>query len=370
MGHLTEVFLVLLITGLAAALPGVFLVLRRQSMVTDAIAHSVLLGIVLAFFLTHDLGSPLLLVGASLFGVLTVWCVESLGRSGLIREDTTAGVVYPLFFSLAVILISTFARNVHLDTDMVLMGDVVFAPLDRLEIAGISLPRSAVVMGAVFLVDLIFILIFFKELKLTTFDKAFAHVAGFSSGLLFYGLMTLVSFTSVAAFDAVGAILVISFFIAPAASACLVTRRLGRTLLVSLIYAAVNCSLGFFLAIQLNVSISGMCAVMGMLTFLLTVLFHHAGLITRLVERHRRRLKMEQDLFIYHVGNHQDQPDAKVELGVISIGAHLHWDEKKLARVAGRLRQKGLVEVAPENYYRTTSKGQACFDELLKDGLI
>ena len=181
---------VLLITAITCALIGNFLVLRKLSMVSDAISHSVLLGIVLAFFIVRDVSSPWLIAGAALFGVLTVFSVEMLSETGLVKSDDAVGIVFPLFFSLAVILITKYARNVHLDTDMVLMGEVIMAPLYRMSVFGISLPRAFVQMCVIFLFNMVFMVTFFKELKLSTFDENFAATIGFSSVILYYALMS------------------------------------------------------------------------------------------------------------------------------------------------------------------------------------
>jgi len=134
-----DALLVLLLTAAACAPLGVFLILRRLSMMADAISHTVLLGIVLAFFLTHDLGSPWLLFGAALIGVVTVSLVELLGKTSLVKYDDAIGVIFPLLFALAVILISKYAGNAHLDTDMVLMGEVIYAGLNTVEIGGVEI---------------------------------------------------------------------------------------------------------------------------------------------------------------------------------------------------------------------------------------
>src|SRR5688572_14560439 len=118
-----EVQLIAVTIAAACALPGVFLVLRRMAMLSDAISHTVLLGIVLGYFLTRSLESPLLFVGAVAMGVLTVSLVELVNRTGLVKEDAAIGLVFPALFSIAVILISRFAGNVHLDVDSVLLGE-------------------------------------------------------------------------------------------------------------------------------------------------------------------------------------------------------------------------------------------------------
>ena len=169
-----EIQLIAVIVGVACALPGVFLVLRRMAMMSDAISHTVLLGIVLGFFAIGSLESPLLVLAAAAMGVITVSLVELLLRTRLVRQDAAIGLVFPALFSVAVILISRFARGVHLDVDAVLLGELAFAPLDRVLVAGLDLPRSLVVMGVILLLNVTFIALFYKELKLTTFDAGLA----------------------------------------------------------------------------------------------------------------------------------------------------------------------------------------------------
>ena len=200
-----DALLVLLLTAAACAPLGVFLILRRLSMMADAISHTVLLGIVLAFFVTHDLGSPWLLFGAALMGVVTVSLVELLGKTHLVKYDDAIGVIFPLLFALAVILISKYAGNAHLDTDMVLMGEVIYAGLNTVGIGGVEIPAAALKMGGLALLIAVFITVFYKELKVSAFDGEYARLIGVPTGILFYAFMSLTSLTTVAAFDAVGA---------------------------------------------------------------------------------------------------------------------------------------------------------------------
>jgi manganese/zinc/iron transport system permease protein len=189
-----EIQLIAVITAVACALPGTFMVLRRMALLSDAISHSIPLGIVLAFFVTRDVASPGLVLGAATVGMLTVALVELLNRSGRVREDAAIGLVFPLLFSAAVILISRYAGNVHLDVDAVLLGELAFAPLDRVILSGWDLgPRAAYVMGVILVANVAFILLFYKELKLATFDAALAAALGFSPVLIHYLLMSLVS---------------------------------------------------------------------------------------------------------------------------------------------------------------------------------
>ena len=206
-----ESLYILIITSLACAVLGVFLVLRRLSMVSDAISHSVLLGIVIGYFVTKDIGSVLLIIGASLFGVLTTVCIELLIKSKRVTEDASVGIIFPLFFSIAVILITRYARNVHLDTEVVLIGEIILAPLHRINFLGISLPKALVQMSLVLLINAAFIAVFYRKLKISSFDPVYAGVAGIAGTGLYYVFMALVSFTAVSAFESVGAILAIAF---------------------------------------------------------------------------------------------------------------------------------------------------------------
>lgn len=264
-----DVYLVVVLTSMACGILGPFIVLRNLSMTADALSHSVMLGIVIAFLFVKDLASPFLTVGAAIFGVLTVYFVELLYKNRLVKKNDALGIVYPMFFSIAVIIISKWFRNVHLDVDMVLMGNPLFAPFIRV----LGLPRSAVIMGLVFLVNLAFVIVFYRPLSISTFDEEYAKVSGIRVGALYFVLMTLVSLTSVTAFDSVGAILVISLFVTPTVTAVLLSHNLKICILLTLIVGIFNVSLGFLLAIYINVSITGMCAFVGMLTALATVLW-------------------------------------------------------------------------------------------------
>ena len=360
-----ESLFVLVATAMACAILSPFLVLRKLSMVSDAISHSVLLGIVIAFFIVKDVGSPFLIAGAALFGVITVFVVEFLSGTGLVKNDDAVGIVFPMFFALAVVLITKFARNVHLDTDVVLMGEVIIAPLHRVEFIGMSLPKALVQMGILLLINLLFVIIFFKELKITTFDRGFAKLAGFSSVALFYVLMTLSSFTAVTAFDAVGAILVVSFLITPGAAAYLISKDLKVMIAISVGYAVINSIIGYVFSLLMNVSMSGMTAAAAGVTFLLTFLFNREGLITAIFIRLQRKSELKLGLFLNHIGNHSGKKEESEELGLGSIKNHLKWKQAEVDKIAGRLIKKGFIRIdIDKNIYDLTERGREKFVEI------
>ncbi len=175
-----EIQLIASIVAVACAIPGTFLVLRKMAMISDAISHSILPGIVVGFFITQDLNSPLLILLAALTGIITVVLVEYIQKTGLVKEDTAIGLVFPALFSIGVILIAKNANDVHLDVDAVLLGELAFAPFDRLFISGTDVgPKSLWVVGIILLITITLIITFFKELKVSTFDKGLAASLGF-----------------------------------------------------------------------------------------------------------------------------------------------------------------------------------------------
>ena len=360
-----DALLVLLLTAAACAPLGVFLILRRLSMMADAISHTVLLGIVLAFFLTHDLGSPWLLFGAALVGIVTVSLVELLGKTRLVKYDDAIGVIFPLLFALAVILISKYAGNAHLDTDMVLMGEVIYAGLNTVGIGGVEIAASALKMGGLIAVIAAFITVFYKELKVSTFDGEYARLIGIPTGIFFYAFMSLTSLTTVAAFDAVGAILVISFFIAPGATALLFTKHLSHTLLLALLISMVNSVIGYALAVHMNASIAGLCAVMNMLIYVLALLTSPKGAITSYIRRLQSIRQMQRDLFLLHIGRHTAEHAESAENHRDEIGDHLKWDDRKIQRVSRELIERRLLR-REGSYYLLTDAGAAQYAALCK----
>lgn len=350
------VLMVLLITAITCSIIGTVLVLRKLSMVADAISHTVLLGIVLSFFIAKDLSSPLLLIGAAIFGLLTVFAIETLSNTNLVKNDDAVGIVFPLFFALAVILITKFARNAHLDVDIVLMGEVIIAPLNTIQVLGVEIPKAFFYMSILFFVNLSFIILFFKEIKLTTFDEEYATIIGFSSGLLFYVLMSLISFTTVIAFDGVGAILVISFLVAPGSSAYLFTKDLKYMIIFAIVYAIINSLIGYTIAMYFNLSISGMTATVAGITFFLTFLLNKEGYITQIILRKHKKREFKKDLFILHLGNHKGTDNEIYELGISSIKNHLVWSQEDVIKYSKALINEGYV-VKLKDIYSLTESG-------------
>lgn len=340
-----EIQLIASLVAVACAIPGVFLVLRRMAMMSDAISHAILLGIVLAFFVVKDVTSPFLIIGASLSGVLVVSLVEILYKTKLLREDAAIGLVFPVLFSIGVILIARYAWNIHLDVHAVLLGEIAFAPFDRLVFRGVDIgPKSLYVIVAILILNLIFILSLYKELKIATFDAGLAAVLGFSPGLIHYGLMGLVSVTAVGAFDAVGSILVVALMIAPPAAAYLLTDKLSHMLVISSFIGVLSSLGGFWIAILLDSNIAGSMATMsGLVFFVVFLLAPERGLISIARRRSRQRWEFAGKVLAIHLLNHEGSPEEEEESRLRHLEKNLRWKDKFANEAVKRASARGLL---------------------------
>jgi manganese/zinc/iron transport system permease protein len=355
-----EIQLIAILAAAACAIPGVFLVLRGMALMCDAISHVVLLGIVLMFFVTGDLQSPLLTVGAAATGLITVMLVEVLSQSGRVKRDAAIGLVFPVLFSLAIILVSYGAGNIHLDTDSVLLGELAFAPFDRFSWRGWDLgARGLWTMGSVLLVNIILVLAFYKELKLATFDAGLAASLGFAPAAVHYGLMAMVSVTAVQSFDAVGSILVVALMVAPAASAWLITDRLSRMLVMSVGLGVLGALSGYWLSHWMDASIAGCIAVMlGIIFGVVLMAAPERGLISRAMRRRRQRISFAGSMLAIHLLHHEDLPSAEQENRIAHLGEHLRWSDHFAMAVVRQAQRDNLVDLSADGRLYLTDLGR------------
>lgn len=348
MSAMLEVQLVALLTALACALPGVFLLLRRQSMMSDAIGHSVLPGIVIAFLVVGNLDSPLLAVGAALSGLAMVFLVNLLTRSGRVASDAALGLVFPALFSLAVLLVSMKAENIHLDTDAVLLGELAFAPFNRLVIQGLDLgPVAVYEMGGILLVNLLAYQLFRNVRVLAAFDPLQTAASGFRPGLIELMELGLVSLTCVGAFDAVGSILVVALMVAPAATARLLAQRVESLVRLALAVAALSAVSGWWLAWWLDASIAGsMAAVSGVFFTLALVFSPRDGLLQQARRAVSQRRTFARRMLCIHLLHHEGTVAEEAESRIDHLSEHLAWAPELAAQIvawsvkAGDLRQE------------------------------
>ena len=440
--------------AISGATLGTFLMLRGLSLTSDAISHTVLFGIVIAFLVLNwlpkaepSLNSPWLILGAAAAGVLTVLLTELLASSRVLKQDAALGIIFPLLFAIAIILLARFADDVHLDSDSVMIGEIGLAaantrahcienclsveitedvptarferrctncqelgiyPRDPraefVEVCGncgtlspaqawsaglleeqpllVHWPRSLSVISLLTAVTLVAILLFYKELKLSSFDPALARTLGLRPAWLHYGTMVLVSMVAVAAFDAVGSILVVAFFIIPPATAHLISRRLIGILVLAPIFGTIAAWLGYDLArgevlglqvsgvislanqafglnwqTEWNSHISASMVIMMFAVFVLVWLVSpREGLITGIIRRYWQRNLFEEQILLGHIHHHEGTPNAAQELAVATLHRHLRWSRSKLQRVMWRIRAKQQIQVGEE--IRLTESGR------------
>lgn len=453
------------LVAVSGAFLGTFLILRQMSMTSDAISHTVLLGIVVAFLVmtqgfNHepDISSPWLILGAALAGVGTVFLTELIYRSGLVKEDASLGLAFPFLFAIAIILISRYTDNIHLDQDAVLRGqiglawgettdfcysncdDVVitpdhpeaiidarqcincrpegeFSPRDEgavfVDICGncgtysaseawskrygeqpliVGWPKSITTMSIITFFNLLFVILLYKELKLATFDAGLAATLGFRPGVLHYLLMTLASITAVGAFDAVGAVLVVAFFIVPAATAYLLTDRLWIMLGASGFIGALAVYTGYDFATTGSIlgifninrvlillddtigirgyttwdsSISASMVMMAGFFFILAwIVSPRYGLVSGAVRRFSQRRHFAEQMLLAHLANHQHTDDVLEECDLDRLPQHLRWDSARIQRVIRRLQLKKQVLIE-DKLVKLTERGIKRVDEFV-----
>ncbi len=282
-----------ILCAVAASLLGNFLVLRRMSMLGDAITHAVLPGLAVAFFVSESRSSFPMFLGAVAVGVLTALFTEWIHRYGRVDEGASMGVVFTSLFALGLVMIVQAADHVDLDAGCVLFGAIEYTPLDTVPVLGFAIPRAVLVLGIVTLVNAVFVLLLFKELKLSSFDPDLATTTGFNASLIHYLLMILVAVTAVAAFESVGNILVVAMFIVPPAAAYMLTDRLGTMIWLSAILGGLSAIGGHLAAIEVpswfgfrSTTTAGMMAVVsGLLLAGCATFGPRHGIATRLVRR-------------------------------------------------------------------------------------
>ncbi|MGG0825205.1 metal ABC transporter permease [Paenibacillus turicensis] len=278
------------LVAISCGILGCFLVLRKMALVGDAISHSVLPGIAIAFLIGGSRDSMLMLLGAAILGLITVFLIQLLQNGGL-QSDASIGIVFTALFAIGVIIISRNASQIDLDLDCVLFGEIAYVQWNTLIINGYDMGPVAVwMLGITLFIILVVISVFYKQFKICAFDPALAAALGIPVMLFHYLLMGLVSLSTVASFESVGAILVVGMLIVPAATAYLLTDRLGMMIVYSSFIGILSAVGGYYSAKWIDASIAGaMISVAGIIFALVFILSPRHGLLARFSKR--RRLK-------------------------------------------------------------------------------
>jgi manganese/zinc/iron transport system permease protein len=360
-----------LLCALSCALLGNFLVLRRMSMMGDAISHAVLPGLAIAFLATGSRDSLPMFVGAAVVGILTALFTQWVYRFGKVEESASMGVVFTSLFAIGLILIVRAADHVDLDPGCVLHGAMETIPGEAL---GGGIPGSIVRLGIVLVLNAIFILVFYKELKISSFDPELATTLGINATLMHYLLMTMVALTTVAAFEAVGSVLVVAMLIVPAATAHLLTDRLGTMILVSLVIAAVSAVGGHLLATTVpnllgypDTVTSGMMAVVAGVLFTIAMLASpRHGVISKLAHRTLLSLRIAREDILglmYRLEEIQGGEPYTAAAAMLREGKGVGPVLSTLA-VRGLLRRKQAVR--SDGGFRLTEEGRLAARQLVR----
>lgn len=270
----------------ATGLLGPFLVLRRVALMADAVSHAVLPGIVLVFLLFSTRAPLPVVFGAAVFAVICVLAVDGLRATGLMRSDAAIGLVFPVLFSLGVLGVTRYAANAHIDLDSTIYGEIAFVPFRTVAIGGVEIAQAIVALACVCLVNLALVVLLWKEFKATTFDPDFSRTVGIRPALLSRLLLVAVAGTAVIAFEPVGAILVVTMIIVPAATAYLLTDRLWLMIVLAVAVGWVSALVGFTGASAVDASIAGAMGLAAAVGFVLALLAApRYGLIARALLR-------------------------------------------------------------------------------------
>jgi manganese/zinc/iron transport system permease protein len=364
-----EIIMIAIVVGSACVLPGVFLVLRGMSLMSDAISHASLLGIVVFFFFVRTLDSPWLVLGASFAGILTVVLTELLIQTKRLKKDAAIGLVFPLFFSIGVILITKFIGGVHLDSDCVLFGEIAFAPFERAMAFGIDFGPSALwLMSGILLLNATFIIVFYKELKLVTFDEGLAKALGFSPIFIHYALMMITSITAVGAFESVGSILVVALMITPPSTAYLLTTKLNRMIWLSLAIGVLSGVGGYFMAFVFDVSISGSMATVSGLIFLVALFFSpRTGVLYKLILTKQQRVQFSAKMLLVQLLDHEGKDNEAQENTIRNMVDHMGWSLLFAKRVTGWAVRNDFI-LRQGDFLKLTSLGRETARQVMVTG--
>ena len=346
---------------------GCYLILQGMALLGDAISHTVLLGIVIAFLVTGNATGVAMFIGATLTGLVTTSLIETLHSTSRVKEDAAIGIVFTSLFALGVVLLSAFAGNAHIDTQHVLYGQLeLVASGANVSPGGRDIPVAVVQMAAVAVVVSGLIVAFYKELLVVAFDPQLAASLGYWPRMIRYAMMAVLSLTVVAAFDSVGAVLVVAMLIAPAATAYLLTRRLPTMFLYSTVNAGISSLIGYHLSYWLDVSSAGAMVSVACSLFALAFLFApQQGLAAAALRRLRLRMRMHQENIARHMLKaHLDT--ARPRIDVRPIAAALGISPFSTTWAVAMLKRRGWIEeqdARPENL-RLTSLGRSQAERL------
>ena len=348
-----------LVCGIACAIPGVFLMLSRASLLADGIAHATLAGIGLSFLLFNSRNPFLLLSGAFLSGIATIVLVVFIQRVRVIRSDTALGIVFTTLFAIGVVIVSTVAHDVDLDPGCVLYGLAEFVAFDTMRVGSVDVPTAFLSLSGILIFNVLFAWLCWKELVITIFDPAQAALQSMRPALIRLIFLLSVTATIVLSFEIVGSLLVVSVLIAPAITAYMLTHSLVRIVLLASFFAALSAPIGYGVALSTNTSVAGTISItLGILCILAVVGSPRRGILAVALQKTLLRLRIIEDdilgiLFRWH--------EASAKHIATSIAIHFLVQVLRpwyLIRIAlMRLKTRGAILTASDGSLRLTEQG-------------
>lgn len=337
--------------GISCGLIGTYIMLRRMSLIGDALAHAVLPGVVVSFMVAGK-SEIALFIGAVVSGILTVLLIGFVNRNSKIKEDTSIGIIFTGAFALGILLVSQL-KQVHIDLSSYLFGDV-------LGVSSGDITLSLIIMVVIILC----IILFYKQLLLTSFDPTMALTIGISTTLVHYMLMTLLSMSIVAGLQSVGVILIIAMLITPPATAYLLSTSLKKILILSSLFGMISAVIGLYLSYHFNFASGASIVLVAVALFLLAFLFSpKEGVVTKLV---RRRETSKQVLIedVIKLSYRFARDTGKTEL-TDKIANELGISNSKVSSAMKTMVSKGLLK-ADNGSYTLTDDGIAYAKRLVR----
>ena len=350
-----EIILTLFFIGISCALLGNFLILRQVSLIVDAIAHSVLLGVVLMFFIVKDLDSIWLIAGVTITSFITIFLIELLIKQKGISKDIAIAVTFPFFLSLAILLITKYAYNIHLDIDKVLIGEVGFIPFQRLELFNQDYGPYLLWINAInCLVISLFIFIYYRKLKLTIFDKTLAHSHNISPQVVYYSLMFFTCITIVIAFETIGMFLALAFIIIPPTIGYFFSKRLINMIIISLVVSVISCFYGYRLSHIFDTNIASTITLLLALIFVIGFfLFSKQVGFYNLFYNYKKKHSLCCKLLLVHLLEHRGKDEYFQEATLKNMEKHMKWTLFFSKKVVFYGIQKGWLKKSQELLYLT-----------------
>ncbi|MBM7649175.1 manganese/zinc/iron transport system permease protein [Bacillus ectoiniformans] len=343
-----------LLLGLASGVLGSFALLRKQSLIGDAMAHATLPGICLAFLVTGEKSLPLFLISAAVSGLLATYCIQAITKHSRIKEDTSIGLVLSVFFGFGIVLLTKVSQSSSGNKSG--LNDFIFGQAASMVGEDVKL----IMIAAIVLLTITFLL--FKELKLLTFDPAFAQGLGLPSKTLNLLLMTMITFAVVIGIQMVGVVLMAAMLITPAISARYWTERLDHMVVISGMIGAISGAAGSMASTYANGLPTGpliVLAATGM--FIISLLFApKRGLLMKAWRHYQLRdVTAREQLFVtlYNLSEDHYKDDSGKFFSIQEISARRSISPKHLAAVLGKMKQEGMVHSSGNNEWKLTNKG-------------